>query len=134
MASKIHQMLISFIARKMQEDGYQTIAFDGDNSIFDMFNYPIPPTIKRHRPDIIGMNTLGSFSIGEAKTKNDLTGKRLKEQMKDFSDLKNKDGSLIPFYIGIPESMNEKFKIKLLKLNLKLNNVKIISIPDLLLK
>ncbi|MBD3340834.1 MAG: hypothetical protein GF353_17125 [Candidatus Lokiarchaeota archaeon] len=133
MPSKTHQALVSFIARKMQEDGYQTIAFDDDNSGFDIFNYPIPPTIKRHRPDIIGMDIQGYFSIGEAKTKNDLTGKRLEEQLNDFSDLRNEDGSLIPFYLGIPESVNEKLEFKLSKFNVNRRNIKIISIPDLLI-
>lgn len=134
MPSKAHQMLISFLARKMREDGYQTIAFDDDNSSYDIFNFPVPPTIKRHRPDVIGMDVQGYFSIGEAKTKNDLKGKRLEEQLNDFSDLKNEDGSLIPFYIGVPESVNDKLKSKLSEFNVNIKNVKIISIPDLILK
>ena len=134
MPSKAHQMLISFIARKMQEDGYHTIAFDEDNSSFDMFNFPVPLKIKRHRPDIIGMDYKGFFAVGEAKTKNDLKGKRLEEQLNDFSDLRNESGSFIPFYIGIPDSVNDRLEFELSKLNINRKNVKIINIPDVLLK
>lgn len=126
-------MLVSLIARKMQDDGFYIISFDDDNSLYNEYNFPRPPTILRHRPDIIGRNHLGKFAIGEAKSRNDVSGKRIKEQMYDFSTLLNIDGTNMPLYFGIPESRGETVDKIIKSLEINMSNIIIIKIPDVLL-
>lgn len=126
-------MLISFIARKMQQDGFYVISFDDDNSLYNECNFPRPPSVLRHRPDIIGRNTTGNFAIGEAKTKNDLNGNRIKEQINDFSNLLNNDNTKMPFYMSIPESCDMKLKKIVADLKIDITHMITIKIPDVLL-
>lgn len=116
MATKLHQMLIGLIGRKIREKGYEIVAFDGNEYLFDGQKANLPLPIKRHRPDIIGIK-LGTkeICIGEAKSQNDLFSKRTSEQLLDYSTTKSlSSGSNVEIVLGIPESA-EGDLIKLLK-------------------
>ena len=124
MPTKMHEMLIGLISRKMNEKGYIIVAYDG--SFLKYYNdpVPLPPIIGRHRPDIIGINTFEKIiCIGEAKTDNDLKSKRTENQLIDFSTLTKKEKYYrYEIIIGIPYNSKECL-IKLLeKLNINLND------------
>lgn len=133
MPSKMHQMLIGLIGRRMRERGFEIVAFDGKEYLFDGKILEMPPKIKRHRPDLLGYNFCNKdICIGEAKTKNDLNSKRTQEQLIDYSSITTKSSNKpIEIIIGIPQSA-ERELIKLLKkLNIyKRNNISYIWLPE----
>jgi hypothetical protein len=116
MPSKMHQMLIGLIARRMTEKGYEIVAFDGKEYLFDGKILETPPKIKRHRPDILGYRfSSKEICVGEAKTKNDLSSKRTEEQLIDYSSIVTKtSGNPVEIIIGIPRSV-EMDLVKLLR-------------------
>lgn len=120
MPTKLHQMLVGLIARKMRERGYHIVAFDGNEYLFDGQKLNVPPQIKRHRPDIVGFNfETKEVCVGEAKTRGDLFSESTREQLLDYSTSKQfSSGKHIEVILGIPRSA-EKDLIKLLeRLNL----------------
>lgn len=116
MAKKFHQMIVGLIGRKMRDKGYEIVAFDGNEYMFDGQKLNIPIPIKRYRPDIIGFKfETKEICVGEAKTSEDLFSKRTKEQLLDYSSTKGFSTSKhIEIIIGIPKSVEEDL-IKLLK-------------------
>lgn len=120
MHSKLHQMLVGLIARKMREKGCDMVAFDGRDYLFDGQKLHVPPKIKRHRPDIIGFKSeTKEVCVGEAKTREDLFSKRTKEQLLDYSGTKLvSTGKHIEIIVGIPESAREDLVQLLQRLNL----------------
>ena len=133
MPSKMHQMLIGLIGRKMREKGFDIIAFDGKEYLFDGKVLEMPPKIKRHRPDLLGYNFISEeICIGEAKTKNDLYSKRTQEQLIDYSSITTKSSNRpIEIIIGIPQSAEIELIQLLKKLNLyKNSNVSYIWLPE----
>lgn len=132
MASKAHQLILGVIARKMREKEYEIISFDGNESLIGDISLNIPPTIKRHRPDITGIHLKDKrICIGEAKTDFDLVSKRTKEQFVDYATLLTKSGKSCELIIGIPRFSEKKLRKILRHLNLldKLN-VSYIWVPD----
>jgi len=106
MPTKLHQMLVGLIGRKMREKGYNIVAFHGNEYLFDGHRLNIPPLIKRHKPDIVGFKfETKEVCIGEAKTHKDLFTKRTREQLLDYSSIKSfsKDKN-IEIILGIPKS------------------------------
>lgn len=132
MASRAHQLIIGLIVRKMRSNGYEIVSFDGNESLITDISINAPLTIKRHRPDVIGVDIKNKkICIGEAKTDSDLTSKRTKEQFIDYSNLSTKSGSLCEFIIGIPQSSESRLKLILLDLGLvKKSNISFIWMPD----
>ncbi|MEW6409383.1 MAG: hypothetical protein AB1488_04635 [Nitrospirota bacterium] len=116
MPTKLHQMIVGLIGRKMREKGYDIVAFDGNEYLFDGQKLNIPPPIKRHKPDIVGFKfETNEICIGEAKTSEDLFSKRTKEQLLDYSNTKGiSTGKHLEIILGIPKSAEEDL-IKLLK-------------------
>lgn len=116
MTTKLHQMIVGLIGRKMREKGYEIVSFDGNEYLFDGQKLKIPPQIKRHRPDIIGFKfQTREICVGEAKTSEDLFSRRTKEQLLDYSETKSLSiGKPIEIIIGIPKSSEDDL-IKLLK-------------------
>ncbi len=116
MAKKFHQMIVGLIGRKMRDKGYEIVAFDGNEYMFDGQKLNIPIPIKRYRPDIIGFKfETKEICVGEAKTSGDLFSKRTKEQLLDYSSTKSfSTGKHIEIIIGIPKSV-EGDLIRLLK-------------------
>jgi len=130
MASKQHQFIIGLINKKMFEYGFKVIFIDGHVSgAFDK-KYELPPKILRHRPDVIGINQKGHICIGEAKTKNDISNYRTKEELFDFSNYQV-NGDMCQLIIGIPQSSQEELFNVLSDLGIQNNkNIKILFIPD----
>ena len=87
MASKSHQLIAGLVVRKMRIKGYEIVSFDGNESLISTISLDAPPTIKRHKPDIIGINIKDKkICIGEAKTDSDLSSRRTKEQFVERSN------------------------------------------------
>jgi hypothetical protein len=133
MASKIHQMLVGLISRKMRELGFSIVAFDGSDYLFNGQKLKMPPTIIRHRPDIVGYNfETKSVCLGEAKTSGDLFSKRTKEQLLDYASVALISCPIpINVIIGIPKN-SEPDLIKLFK-ELKImgkDNISYIWLPE----
>ncbi len=106
MPSTIHQKLIGLIARKMQQFNFEIIAMDGKDYSFDGVKLTIPPTILRHRPDLLGIHlNTKTLCVGEAKTTSDLKSKRTKEQLEDYSQVRTlSNNEPLRIIIGIPQS------------------------------
>ena len=86
MPSRMHQMLVGLIARKMREKGYEIVAFDGKDYLFDGQTLPVPPSVGRHRPDILGVRLrTREICVGEAKTGEDLKSRRTANQLSDYA-------------------------------------------------
>lgn len=136
MASKAHQLIAGLVVRKMRQKGYQIISFDGNEAIISDISLRVPPIIKKHRPDILGIRILDKkICIGEAKTSNDLYSKRTKEQIKDYSNLILADQKEpCELIIGIPKSCENKLEMLLKNLGIHGNsNISYVWMPDELL-
>jgi hypothetical protein len=108
MASKAHQFIVDLLARRMSMDGYEVVSFDGHSETENTFSH-LPPTIKRHRPDIVGIKK-DILAIGEAKTAGDL-GDRTHEQIEDYVTCsKELTGRELKIYLGVPNSIESKTK------------------------
>lgn len=133
MASTGHQLILGLVARRMRQKGYEIVSFDGNEALIGDIHLKVPPAIRRHRPDAIGVNLQnGRICIGEAKTTTDLHSSRTKEQFTDYSSLLvNNTEQLCELVIGIPRSSELKL-IQLLKtLGIDKNpNVSYVWMPD----
>lgn len=131
MASKAHQFIASCIVRKMREEGYDVIAFEGDYTKIGDIRYRIPFSIKKHRPDIIGISKDKSrICIGEAKTFEDLLSKRTKEELSDFANIKIEDLKC-KLIIGVPKSSESLLKQILQNIEIYENpNISYLLIPE----
>jgi len=133
MATKAHQLIAGVIARKMREKGYEIISFDGNEKIISKISLDLPPKIKKHRPDILGVNFHNKMiCIGEAKTENDLKSKRTREEFQDFSEvLINEIDKKCELIIGIPKKAENLLRKILLDLNLlNKDNVSYVWVPE----
>ena len=120
MAGQLHQMIVGLIGRKMREKGYDIVAFDGKEYLFDGQQLNVPLTIKRHKPDIVGykFNTM-EVCVGEAKTSNDLSSVRTREQLLDYSNTQCfTTGKHIEIIVGIPKSAEQELLMLLKRLSL----------------
>ena len=106
MTTRLHQMLVGLIGRKMREEGYDIVAFDGNEYLFDGQKLRVPLTIKKHRPDIVGIrHGTREVCVGEAKTGRDLYSERTREQLLDYSNsIGISSGVNIRIILGIPKS------------------------------
>jgi hypothetical protein len=130
MASKAHNFILSSIVRKMRHHGFKLIYLEGAYQDVGTEKYEIPPKILNHRPDAIGERKNKSFCICEAKTQNDLSSLRTKNQIRDFLKIvaMNKDNKLI---VGVPLNAKDKCQKLFRKLNLTDHKqVEIIYIPE----
>ena len=119
----------------MRLGGYEVVSFDGNEGLIANISLNVPPIIKKHRPDVIGINIRNKkICIGEAKTDSDLSSKRTREQFRDYSNLITKSGNLCELIIGIPRSSEKKLRKILLYLDLiGKNNISYVWMPDELL-
>lgn len=133
MPSKMHQMLVDLIGRKMHEKGYIPVAFDGRNYVAHGEQVHIPPRIGRHRPDVIGINIKTKvLCIGEAKTASDLSSERTREQLSDYANIMGiTSRQRFELIIGIPKSAESALLTLMSRLVLKeLPNVSYILLPE----
>jgi D-alanyl-D-alanine carboxypeptidase len=130
MATKRHQFILGLLVKKMREIGCKITAIDGDYPGMFGEDLPTPPTILRHRPDIIAVKVDGQICIGEAKTEDDIDTQRTLEQLQDFGNLKL-NGKLCEVFIGIPKSSKLRFQKILTSVNLdSARNIHPFFIPD----
>jgi hypothetical protein len=131
MASRAHQFIADMVSRKMYQEGYEVVAFEGENSM-EMVKLHIPPRILRHRPDLIGVKDQ-SIAIGEAKTADDFSS-RTREQLLDFTFKEDSQNDVNKeVYFGIPMSIEEKFRDLMGELGISNGDITILAIPDRLL-
>jgi len=133
MASIGHQLILGLVARSMRQKGYEIVSFDGNEALIGDAHLKVPPAIRRHRPDAIGVNLQsGRICIGEAKTSRDLHSGRTKEQFTDYSSLLlNNADQLFELVIGIPKSSESKLRQMLETLGIDKNpNVSYVWMPD----
>ncbi len=126
-------MLVDLIARKMRDDGYLPVAYDGRNLVLEGQIIHIPPRVGRHRPDVIGINpSTRSLCIGEAKTSEDLRSKRTQEQLLDYSKIIGRSsGQIADLIIGVTKDAEASLTKILAELGLSNSlNVKYIVLPE----
>ncbi len=70
--------------------------------------FPDPPRIGRHEPDIYLETPDGTAIIGEAKTGDDLFDERSQEQLFDFSTHRGTNGERATFWICVPAGWREQ--------------------------
>jgi len=135
MPSDAHKFISNMIVMKMFQMNYEIVSFDGEHIYLKNTKIKAPPSLKRHRPDLIGFNSKSKkICIGEAKTKNDLNSSRTREQIEDYSSLITKSNKEVDFIIGVPISGIKKLNEILKKLELSnRSNITILKIPDRLL-
>jgi len=130
MATAQHQFIMGLVIKQIKMHGYKIIALDGKYPGLLGEKVPLPPTIIRHRPDIVAINYEGNLCIGEAKTENDALSKRTQDQLTDFSAVKINDREC-EVYIGLPESGKVAFERMLRKHGLNLcPNIHPLFIPN----
>ena len=135
MASEKHQIIAGIVARKMKEMGYSIVAFDGKSFWIGEKEIHIPLALVKHRPDLIGINANNEICIGEAKTTIDITTKRTRRQLIDFSNIKSKSDREVMFFVGTPLSGKQLILNIIQEVGLKnKNNLVIITVPDILLE
>lgn len=133
MTTKIHSMLVDLLSRKMREKGYMIIAIEGsllklpDNKLMSL---PLP--IKRHRPDVLGINLFSKrLCIGEAKTHEDLRSKRTADQLLDFSSMIGSTSKeRAELIIGIPQRSKYELILLLKKIGAQTEDISIVILPE----
>jgi hypothetical protein len=100
-ASDEHQRLVKALIDKFIKDGLRILQAS-------YVGYEEPEKKGRHEPDIIGRDDNEELNIiGEAKTCDDLTSDRSKEQFQDFSgrymEGGKSDGKAVPFHVAVPK-------------------------------
>jgi hypothetical protein len=135
MASQAHQFIAKMISQKMLKLKFEIISFDGNSAYISDLKINTPPSLKRHKPDLIGFRRIDKkICIGEAKTNTDLSSRRTSEQFKDYSSLVTKTKKQCILIIGIPISGVEKLERILNRLDLFTNkNIIILKVPDRLI-
>jgi len=114
-------MLCDLIARKMREEGYVPVAFDGRRFVVGDEEIHVPPRIGRHRPDVLGYDPCAkALCIGEAKTGNDLSSARSREQLMDYANIVGaSSGERIRLIIGVTSGMQDALRSALEELGLQ---------------
>jgi hypothetical protein len=133
MSTRIHKMLVDLIARKMREKGYTIVAMEGNLlPLPEDEKMPIPWKIRRHRPDLIGIEMKSRrICIGEAKTHDDLFSKRTATQFSDFADILCKSsGEKNELIIGVPLHSRDTLLQLLEKMKLPAENISIMLMPE----
>lgn len=133
MATRIHKMLVDLVARKMREKGYTIVAIESNLlRLPDGEKMPIPWKIRRHRPDVIGIEVKSKkICIGEAKTADDLFSKRTAAQLSDFADIIGKSsGERTELVIGVPLHSRDILLRLLERMNLSTENISIMLLPE----
>ena len=109
MAGKRHQFIIGLLIGRMREYGCHVMFVDGKPFTDWNPSIRVPPTILRHRPDILGITDIGQICIGEAKTAGDISSSRTWEEIEDYLTLEL-NGQSCAVFIGIEASGIDKFR------------------------
>lgn len=88
MAGANHRKLVQLLITRMQALGYRVVASDQHYTVLGHDSVPIPPSVARHSPDVIGARSEDPIlCVGEAKTPGDLRSRHTREQLRDFASL-----------------------------------------------
>lgn len=129
MASASHQFIMGLVIKKMRDAGCRIVAVDGKYPGLLGEERPLPPQVVRHRPDIVGVRD-GKYCLGEAKTRDDATSRRTREQVDDFVNAEVA-GSRCEVYVGLPQSAQTDFERTLTQECLdRCENLHLIYVPD----
>lgn len=107
MASKTHQALLLWGARKMAADGFQLTGFEGSADRGGDWNQLPPPfELFGVRADACGMRPDdGLIGFAEAKTESDVDTPHTREQLRVLGYARMRDGKTrCPLYIAVPSS------------------------------
>jgi hypothetical protein len=96
MAGRTHQGILALVIRQMRLLGFELIAIDGHPTLGATF-LPIPEKFGRHRPDAVGRSVNAEVCLGEAKTADDITSRRTREQLEDYLRSEGQTYSFIVF-------------------------------------
>jgi hypothetical protein len=69
--------------------------------------YPDPPKVGRHEPDLYLLTEDGLLVLGEAKTGPDLDDERTQEQIQDFCAAIGPNGERATFWLCVPEGWTD---------------------------
>lgn len=69
--------------------------------------YPDPPKVGRHEPDLYLLTDDGLLVLGEAKVGPDLTEERAQEQIEDFCTAVGPNGERAAFWLCVPEQWSD---------------------------
>jgi hypothetical protein len=133
MASRAHDLIVKMIEMKMKSMGFCIIASDQNYDAKEVTK--LPPTILKHRPDVIGYrHEDDSVCIGEAKYYNDLETLRSKEQIEDFGNLCFSEKINAYAIFGVPSSEKNKL-VQIMEDHLiDCEKIVVLEVPDRLLE
>ncbi len=114
-----HQRLVRGLIDYLDSKGYKIVSADYGN-------FEKCEKIGSHEPDVIAYHMDNdTYTIGEAKTCEDLDSEKTREQFEDFANaVINKIGSersLIPFCIAVPKICVKELEKKIKDYGLSLN-------------
>ena len=133
MPSNEHQFIMGLVIKKMQDEGCKIAAIEGRYPGLLCETRPLPPQVTRHRPDAIGIGQGQRIYIGEAKTANDVTSRRTREQLNDFTSVQV-NGNYCQVWVGLPESSRGAFDRMLRDEGLdQCENLQVLYIPDVII-
>lgn len=101
MAGQTHQRILALVIRQMRLLGFELTAIDGPAAL-GAAGLPMPAEFGRHRPDAVGRSANGEVCLGEAKTADDISSRRTREQLQDY--LKPEGGAYSLVVFGFPAS------------------------------
>ena len=103
--TELHRRLVRALIRYFEDQGWDVLSAASED-------YPEPPAIGRHEPDVVGRRPDGVLVYGEAKTgEGDLDTDHSREQYVDFSQrVMKRSGVPCPFYICIPKDQVERLR------------------------
>ena len=124
------------VARYIQQQGYELVAFDCSLSWLFGGEFHLPPSITLHRPDVLGVRKEPPLvCIGEGKTRNDIRSARTRRQLKDFSEAPVNGVSFgCAVVVGIPDDCRRALDKVLFSLSIPHGRVQVIPVPRLLLR
>jgi len=97
-----HQRILAILLKRMKQRGFMPLAVDGPTECLGGPEPASPVAFGRHRPDAVGTATDGRMCIAEAKTSNDITSRRTREQLEDYLVASDVGYALVLF--GYPRS------------------------------
>lgn len=135
--SNAHQWLVVWAVRKMTNDGFVPLAWDGALPHFQSAVLGRSPQFMNLRPDAVGVDPRSKrTAFCEAKTWNDIETRHTQQQLQAFSSLSSRtDKGPSRLYIAIPRSAAPALDRVLAKIGLAGDpNVTRLHIPDCLLE
>lgn len=138
MASRVHQWLLLWAARKMCADGFLLGGFEAPVPQGGHWNALPPPfELKGFRPDGWGVKIDQSLiAFAEAKSVGDIDTGHTRLQLKTFGFVEMRDsGVRCPLYVAVPRSGVRQLDRVLADVGLLgAGQVKRIEVPDVLLR